>query len=239
MAKQAKKKLCIVGTAGSKSQAPYTDDSFEIWATGTAQVYDDVKRIDRLFEFHPKRYWGIPAVMERLNEFKGELMMQEHYEEIPNSQPYPYDAVRKQFYLPIMGESLFVTNSITWIILLAIHEGYRDISLFGVHMAHDTEYGYQQASCSWALGIIHAKMMAGEIDNLYIAEESELLKARYEYGFFEPTRTMAWVQKRQEALDAELKRIDGQLKSGERQRWLVEGARQESKIIYDRIAGLR
>lgn len=231
--------LVILGTASSRSQAPFDDDSIEIWGVGTTGAYDDVKRVDRLFETHPRRYWGDYRVMDRLNSFDGPIYMKDHYDEIPNSVKYPYEEVREMFYLNVMKDNLFVTNSITWMILLALYEGYRDISIFGVHMAHDTEYGYQQSSCSWVLGIIHGYILQGLPYSLYIAEESELLTARYEYGFFEPTREMQWVAKRRDGLLAGIKEADKRIEDLKIRRWKTEGAASEADIIYKRLAGYK
>lgn len=231
--------LCIVGTAESYKEAPFGDDTVEIWAISTAVVRDGFERADRVFEMHPRRYWGDFRVQERLNSFDGPVYMQDHVEEIPNSVKYPYDEVREKFYLPVMKENLFVTNTITWMLLLALYEGYTDISLYGIHMAHDTEYGYQQASCSWALGIIHGWMLEGKPYKLYIHPDSELLTARYEYGFGEPTQAMQWVDKRRRGLMAGIQEADKQIEEMRIRRWKTEGAASEAKIIYDHIAGFK
>lgn len=237
--KKTKAPLAIVGTAPSRSEAPYDDGKTIIWGVGTTMVYDDVKRIDRLFEFHPRRYWGQQNVLERMNGFDGPIVMQEHTDDIPKSEPYPYDGVREMFYLPVMKENLFVTNSITWMILCALYEGYTDISLFGVHMAHETEYGYQQASCSWALGIIHGWILAGKPYSIYIADESELLTARYEYGFKEPSREMAYIQKRNKAASERRQKLETQLRDVEKQVAAINGILSEQSEIYNHLAGYK
>lgn len=231
--------LVILGTAGSRDQAPFADDTFEIWAVGTAAVYDDVKRIDRLFELHPRRYWSQQSVLERMNEFDGPITMQDHYEEIPNSEPYPYQEVRDKFYLPAMGDNLFVTNTITWMLLMALHEGYTDVSLFGVHMAHDSEYTYQHASLAWAIGMVQGWMIQGLPYSLYLADESEVLKARYEYGFGEPTKWMGYLNKRVNGLSEGVKQAQAQITELERRKLRTEGALQEANNMKQVAAGFR
>ena len=231
--------LCIVGTAPSYVETPFGDDTVEIWAISTAVVREGFERADRVFEMHPRRYWGNLNVQERLNDFKGPVYMQDHYEEIPNSVKYPYDEVREKFYLPVMGDNLFVTTTMVWMLLLALHEGYTDISLYGVHMAHETEYSYQQSSCSWVLGIIHGWILEGKPYKLYIHEDSELLKARYEYGYGEPTRQMAYLKKRVEGLKEGIKRADAQITDLQRRKYMTEGAISEAKNIHDVLAGFK
>jgi hypothetical protein len=220
-------------------QAPFGDETVEMWGVSTVMAREDCERLDRAFELHPRRYWGDFRVMERLNSFDGPIYMQERFDEIPNSVRFPYEEVRREFFLPAMGDNLFVTNTITWMLLLALHEGYTDISLYGVHMAHESEYGYQQASCSWALGIIHGRMLEGKPYKLTIAEDSELLKARYEYGYGEPTRAMQYVEKRRQGLLKGIKEAGEQIDNLQRRKFMTEGAAQEAKIIYDHLAGFK
>ena len=231
--------LCIVGTAESLKEAPFGDESVEIWAAGTAIARPECERADKVFELHPRRYWGNPAPLERYSEFDGPVYMQDHYEEIPNSVKYPHDEIKERFHLDAMGNNLYVTNTITWMLLLAIYEGYTDISLYGVHMSHETEYAYQRSSCSWALGIIHGLMLAGEKYTIRIAEQSSLLKAEYEYGYDEPTKTMQYLQGRLDGLKAGVKEATTQITNLEARKLRTEGAISECRHIYDKIAGFK
>jgi hypothetical protein len=237
--KDVKRPLVILGTAASMTAAPFEDEDTEIWAVQTASAKEGFQRADRLFEMHPRRYWGEPGVTARINETGLPVYMQDHYDEIPKSVRYPYEEIREKFYLPVMKENLFVTNTITWMLLLAIHEGYRDISLFGVHMAHETEYGYQQASCSWALGIIHGMMLQGEKFNLYIVPSSELLTARYEYGYGEPTQAMQWVNSRILGMQRGIQEANQKLTELEKSKLKTEGAVSELKNVYAHLAGFK
>jgi len=234
-----RKGVCILGTAETMKEAPFENDEFEIWGMSALTENEDCKRLDRAFEFHPRRYWGQLPVLSRLERYGGILVMQEHVDELPNSVPYPRDAVKEMFHIDVMGENLFVTNSITWMILLALYEGFTDISLFGVHMAHDTEYSYQQASCSWALGIIHGKILAGEDYTLHIAEKSGLLKARYEYGFDEPSRMMLAMDTRKKRLQAGVEVAAKNARTQELSKARTEGALQEAQYWADYVAGHR
>lgn len=236
--------LCIVGTAGSSGEAPYDEEIdgkyvYEIWAGGTAQVKEDVTRIDRLFEMHPSRYWGNVSVQGRMNEFHGPIYMQDKYDAIPNSVAYPYDEIRKKFYLPTMGDNLYVTNTITWMILLAIQEGYKDISIYGVHMAHETEYAYQRSSCSWALGILQGLQMMGEDIKLYIHPDSSLLRAEYEYGYGEPTKEMMYLKSRVDNFRAGINQARKEIDGLQVRVYKTEGAIAEAQHIYDKLAGFK
>lgn len=238
-----KKPLCIIGTAPTCKDAPYdmqldeTEYVYDIWAINTALVNPDVKRVDVVFEMHPKRYWGLQVVTERLNDFGGRVIMQDHYDQITKSEAYPYQAIKDKFHLDVMGENLYVTNTITWMMLMALEEGYTDIELWGVHMAHETEYAYQRASCSWVLGIIHGWILEGKPYKLTIPEESQLLKAEYEYGYAEPTKAMQYLKGRMDGMEAGIKEANSQINNLNISKWKTEGAVSEAKHIYEKLAG--
>ena len=236
--------LCIVGTAGSSGAAPYTEEIdgeyiYEIWTGGNAPAKEDVLRVDRAFELHPKRYWGQLVVTTRLSNYDCPIYMQDHYEEIPNSVKFPYEEVRKQFYIPVMGDDLYVTNTITWMLLLAIHEGYTDINIYGVHMAHETEHAYQRSSCSWALGIIQGLNMCGHDIKLYIHPDSSLLHAEYEYGFGEPTKQMMYVKDMMNSYIAGIDQGRKEISDKQIRIYKTEGAVEACKHLYDKLAGFK
>jgi hypothetical protein len=222
--------------------APYDmeidgDYVYDIWGINTALVKDDVKRMDVCFEMHPKRYWGQQAVTERLKDFDGPVYMQDHYEQIPNSVSYPREAITEKYHLETMGDNLYVTTTMVWMLLFALEEGYTDISIYGVHMAHETEYAYQRASMSWVLGIIHGWILDGKPYKLTIPPESELLKAEYEYGYDEPTKAMQYLKGRQQGMQAGIDQANTQIKSLEISKWKTEGALSEATHIYEKLAG--
>jgi len=240
--KEVKKPLCIVGTALSSGDAPYDleidgDYMYDIWVGGNALAKKDVKRADVAFELHPIRYWGQLAIMQKLVEYDIPICMQQHNKEIPKSYAYPREEVKKMFHHKAMGDNLFATNTITWMILCALYEGYTDISLYGIHMAHETEYAYQRASCAWVMGIIHGYILAGKKYKFFIHDSSSVMRAEYEYGFDEPTQTMQYLEGRQEGMKKGIAEADAQIKSLEVSKYRTEGAMSEAAHIYKKIAG--
>jgi hypothetical protein len=224
--------LAILGTAPSRSQAPFHDKDITIWGVSGTQKANDVERVDVLFELHPKRYWGIPAVMANLKEFDGNVVMQDHYDDIPKSVAYPYNEVKERFYIPAMGANLYVTNTITWMMLKGILDGFDDFQLYGVHMEHETEYAYQQPNVAWAAGIIQGLGL-----RLYVAGESTLLKARFEYGFHEPTALMRAITDRQEALSNGVEQEKRKMTAAKENMLRTEGAMQEAEHWRKYVSG--
>jgi len=235
------KKLCIVGTyEPTLKDVPFDDDSYEIWGMSSLVKRPNfAKRLDRAFEFHPERYWGQLNVKLMLREFDGPVYMQEHNEEIPNSVRYPYEEVREKFYIPAMGGNLYVTNSITWIILLGLHEGFKDFTILGVKMGSEIEYSSQKPSCSWALGILQGLSIAGGGHKLTLPNDTELLRCQYEYGYQEPSRLLLELKERKAGLENGFKQMERKAQEVRDQRLRNEGALAEAQYWHNKVAGWR
>ncbi len=173
---KGKDKVCIIGFADSKVQAPYDDESYEFWGVNEMWYDKSVKKCDVLFELHDYK-WIVEG--KRLKEHikwlrenrEVPVFMQRHYDDIPLSFPYPKDDIIKRF-------GSYFTNTISWEIALAIHLGYKEIRIYGVNMANDVEYASQRPSCEYFIGL--ARGMGIEV---YLPPESDLLKCLYLYGF--------------------------------------------------------
>ncbi len=198
------KKVAIVGCSDTKGLAPYDDSTWEIWAMNNA--YGHVKRPNAWFEIHPikfekGKYWRRkliqPGIFEWSNDFRGIPMekymeslarldcivyMQQHWDNIPKSEPYPLAEIIKKF-------GRYFTNSVSFMIALAIDQGYAEIGCYGVDMATTSEYGPQRPSCEFFLGVA-----AGLGRIITIPDQSDLLKTKFLYGF-EEREQYAWEKK--------------------------------------------
>lgn len=203
------KKIAIVGCSDSKDFAPFADKSWEIW--GVNNLFFHIPRWDRWFEIHNitkdqdgnwmrrgnKEFRGqnINAYVADLAKMKCPVYMQQHWDEIPTSTPYPLEQIKFRFgsilgwinRMPPDGldddrlnRQLYGTNTVTYMILLAIFEGATHIGVWGVDMAVDTEYHFQRPSCEWALGIAQGLGI-----QVYIPPQADLLKVQHLYGFEE------------------------------------------------------
>jgi hypothetical protein len=198
------KRIAIVGCSDSKDTAPYGDKSWEIWSMNNTFNY--TKRQDMWFEVHPiilvgdqykRRKLIGPGVFEWSDDFRGQPMkeymlalahlncpvyMQQHWDIIPKSLPYPIDDITHRF-------GRYFTNSVSYIIAMAIISGATEIGCFGIDMAAGSEYGPQRPSCEWMLGIA-----AGLGIRLNIPPQADLLKTSFLYGFEEREQTL-WESK--------------------------------------------
>lgn len=205
------KRVAIVGCSDSKVTAPYDDPTWEIWAMNNAFAH--TARQTAWFEIHPIKYANgkyfrrkllRPGVFQWVNEFRGQGMndymkslaelnckvyMQQHWDCIPNSVAYPLEEITKKF-------GRYFTNSVSYMIALAILQGYKEIGCWGVDMATGSEYGPQRPSCEFFLGIA-----AGLGIKITIPDTADLLKTKFLYGF-EEREQQIWEKKMSEMLNS-------------------------------------
>jgi hypothetical protein len=170
------KKVAILGLASHYKDAPFYDDDIEIWILN--DMYDLVPRYDRLFEMHDisfvKKYFTRTTNTfhyDNLINIDKTVYMQDRQEEIKNSIKYPLEEMKSLY-----GE--YFTNSVSYMLALAIEEGFDEIQLYGVDMAVNSEYKEQRPSCEYFIGIAKGKGI-----NVVISQKSDLLKSNYLYGY--------------------------------------------------------
>lgn len=178
-------KVAIIGKApSSRGLAPYEDPSWEIWTLGDLVPLGQARRWTRHFELHPLHWIEAqnPDYYAWLQAQAGQPIYLCHPapEIIPAGVPYPLDDVLRRFH-PFR----YFTNSVSWMIALAIAAGAATIGVWGVDMAlmggqldGNAEYRSQRPSCEWLLGYA----MGAGIE-VVVPDESDLLKSPALYGF--------------------------------------------------------
>lgn len=150
-APQKRTKVAIVGFASHWTQAPFDNQEFEIWSLN--EFYDvapnqiqPARQQGRLrwFEIHDRemQYAENPFGSRNQNNEHAAKMaalgcpvyMHQHYDDIPGSIAFPKDQMIEHF------KTRYFTNSISWMLSLAITEGFTEIRIYGVDMAQSTEY---------------------------------------------------------------------------------------------------
>lgn len=174
-------KVAILGFVKHWQQAPFADMDFEIW--GLNELYQFIPRWDRWFEIHQRSLYEndrnrTSEHIQKLKAMTCPVYMIQHWDDIPASVPYPLAQIIERFPNPCPAARPYLTNTITFEILLALLEGFQEIHLYGVDMSHSTEYGEQRPSCEYAIGL--AQGMGVKV---YMPTESELLKANFLYGY--------------------------------------------------------
>ena len=136
-------KVAIVGCSDSKDDAPFDNESWELW--GVNNLFFHIKRWTRWFEIHNIQFDGQKWLRRGSPDFRGQTVndyvaglagmktpvyMQKKWPQIPNSAAYPVKKIIDHF-----GD--YFTNTISWMIALAIWMGYKEIGVWGVDMAVD------------------------------------------------------------------------------------------------------
>lgn len=171
-----KDKVAIIGWVGHRKHAPYEDKSFEVWGINDLYTAKDVKRWDRWFQLHGPGY-GTVTGRTTLEEMYGEykkwdcpVYMWKPVKEVPSSVQFPFKELVERF-----GD--YFNNTISWLIAFAIHEGFKEIHVYGVDMATHSEYSHQRPSCEYFIGLAQGMGI-----KVVLPPETTLLKTKYLYG---------------------------------------------------------
>jgi len=150
-----KKKVAIVGGGPSRRLAPYSDPSWEIWAF-SSRLYR-YPRVTRWFELHamtdlrqqlatkrPGRR-SFPGYMRYMRRLNCPVYMQRKHPAIPNSVTFPAKRLQREF-----GRCF--TSTASYLIALAIVEGYDTIGLWGIDVRRK-EYLRQKPAIRYLLSV--------------------------------------------------------------------------------------
>jgi len=215
---KTKDKLCIVGFAPSWNETPWDDETFDIWGINELYLqvikeYGRMRRFTTWFEIHnpfsPTR--NIPAHHEWMKKWDKPILMQQHYDWIPNSIPIPKDLIidffNQNFVIDKVGGSFSdYSNQISVMTAMAIVLGYKEIHIYGVDMAQWSEYAWQRSSCQFFIGYA-----AGCGMRVLVPLTSELCKYPGFYGFETDNRARMLLKKRSKTMKGSIKDIDQQM----------------------------
>lgn len=145
----AKTKVCIVGAGHGAKEAPLEDPEWSVWALNTVAPFDSKGRVraDRWFELH-----------QRCAQSEDDMRW---LAKCPIPCYVPPDLVNvNPMFVRFPLEKLEVEFGTYWCctfayqIALAMHEGIKDIGLYGVELAYGTERErtVEWANVSWWMG---------------------------------------------------------------------------------------
>lgn len=178
----ARKRVALVGFASSYKQAPFKDETVEIW--GLNELWRYLPRWTRWFEMHPRAVFGSEgdrgqaahvAWMQTQDPSKPIYMIQPQ-PDIPGSVAYPLADMAARFF---PGEPIpYFTSTISYMLALAIAEGFTEISLYGIDLAADKEYAFERPAAEYLIGVARGRGIT-----VTIAAGSALLKTDRLYGY--------------------------------------------------------
>jgi hypothetical protein len=136
------------------------------------------------------------------------LYMFEERKEVPDAI-----ILKKDDFYDYFGSNYF-TNSITWMIGLAIMEGFETIGVYGVDMmmagGEGSEYGYQRPSCEWLIGWARGRGI-----EVVIPDESDLLKTAFAYGEHEQSVYRKKLVSHRAELQSRLNNVNAQIQNAQ------------------------
>lgn len=183
--KRVTDKVAIVAfSRQTRHYAPFDDPEWEIWGLNEEYRFHWMKRWDRWFQIHPyldfmrKGNPNDPKHPEWLRAQKplGEpkafpIYLQEKYDDIPAAVKFPLDEIERD-----LGINYYC-SSISYMLAMAAWLGYKEVGLYGVEMASDTEYKYQRPNGEFWIGY-----MMGKGVKIHLLKEAKLLVGQ-RYGF--------------------------------------------------------
>lgn len=178
------KRVAIIGGArSSRDLAPYDDTTIEMWSLSDMfeQLPAPCSRFSRWFEIHSPEVirsyrpgMNGRGYVQELAALGIPIYMCEAMPEIPTSRTYPLDAMLERF-------GGFFTNSISYMMAMAIDEGYEEIHLYGVEMSISSEYIFERPSVEYFVGLARGMGIS-----VIIPEISTLSRAYWLYGYDTP-----------------------------------------------------
>jgi len=238
------RRIAIVGKApSSRELAPYGNDSWEIWTLADLVVAQIAPRFDRHFELHPIHWFEQQnkLYLQWMQTVKDKpIYLRAIDERVPAGVEYPKEKVIKFF------GCRYFTNTVSWMLALAIMERPEEIGIWGVDMAQSEEYAAQRPSCELFIGFA-----LGLGIQVTIPAESDLLKCRRLYGFEADvtgmrakwqTRTqelrerLAKKEQKMQQLVAEIHHFQGALESqGWLEQWIDDCEPNGNLLCTDRV----
>lgn len=220
-----RRKIALVGTAASsRLDAPFDDESWEIWTLGCGVEF--CKRIDKLFEVHTQH------VLEEANAWTGlvpylkkhgkDTILGHANSEFPDATPYPIEQMTAKY-------GRYFTSSIAYMLAYAIEQEPDAIGLWGIDMMGTEEYNHQRPCCEYLLGIARGKNIT-----LVVADESPILRSERLYAF-EHTALSAGINTMRKELKTAIAGVTANERKARDERKFYEGQMEMLENIHKRF----
>jgi len=151
------RKIALLGGASTIKYAPWHDPTWELWSHASCRNKCQ-REPDVLFDLHPPELWRDPTkkywdttYLRWLQQNHIPIYMQERYPDIPASIKYPFATMITEF------PRGYMTNTVAYMVALALMEGVTHLGIFGCHYDSASEYGAQRGSCEYWLGVAEGR----------------------------------------------------------------------------------
>jgi len=152
-------KVAIVGMSPSADSAPLDNAEWEKWGMPWGPNWS---RMTRLFEIHGETWNTDPSYLEHLESCGCPLYVQR--DDIRGGIKYPLEQVAA-----VVGD--YFESSVAYMMGLAIYMNAEEISLRGIDMKADEEWGYQKPNMEYLIGFARGRGI-----KVHVRDDSPLLK---------------------------------------------------------------
>lgn len=222
-----RKKVALIGFASNSLHLiPWQDPSFELWGMNQGHL-NFPRRAERWFEMHlPEATADIrdPNYIEWLKQAQIPVYMIQAYDEYPCSLRYPIeDAIR------LAGRDYFM-SSVSYMMALAIMEGFEEIHLYGINLAIGDEYFYEKPNAEWWIGLAQGMGI-----KVFVPQASALLKQYRRYGYHVDARPS---QSLKVLVESRINEYKAREMTFVEQLSIVRGAMQEDQQLIQILEGI-
>lgn len=233
---RTRNKVAIMGFAASSMEDVkfvWDDPDMEVW--GLNQLYvvfpAIVEKATRWLQIHHKHSYD--KNLERdvghhewlTKQTKFPIYMMDKQPDIPMSVKWPRDELLWVF------PRKYFTNSISWMIALAIAEDFKEIHIFGVDMAQDdeidSEYAEQRPSCEYFVGYAEGRGI-----KVVIPDKSDLLKCLWLYPYEDASPFRTKLEARRGELRGRVNQLAAQEQQIRDSRMQLMGALENNNHIF-------
>src|SRR3990167_230195 len=151
------RKIACLGGAATLQHAPWHDLTWELWAHASCRHLCQ-RDPDLLFDLHPPELWRDgkkknwdPKYPDWLKGNHLPIMMQDRYKDVPASIKYPFATMITEF------PRGYMTNTMAYMIALALMEGVTHLGVFGCDYRSNSEYGPQRGGAEYWLGVAEGR----------------------------------------------------------------------------------
>jgi hypothetical protein len=170
--------------------------------------------------------WFSPEYTRFLELFEGPVYMSAPVPTVGNCVVYPFDEMNAEF------GPYFWTSTMAYMLALAIKVRPRAIGLWGVDMAHGTEYVFQRPACQHFLGIAASLGI-----QIVLPPESDLEQPHTPYGFIEYHPRHQKLLRRREELNSQLVHHQNTMTASSKQADIMRGAIDNLDYVLNTWAG--
>ena len=120
--------ICGMGERNYKKYIPFYQLDSEVWGLGVHEIYMQKRGIDlgfnKLFEIHDISEYK-QDTLKYLKKSDKRIVLKKKNKDIKNYELYPFEEIYKTY-------GKYFTNSLSYMLVLAYHLGYREIYLYGI-----------------------------------------------------------------------------------------------------------